>query len=84
MTKGYAEFKAEAARMRAGHDDSSLKMSLEVQAKEIERLREALRFYANRKSWEYRGSGVVSAVDDNGDSARKALHTEDAEGGGDG
>jgi hypothetical protein len=47
---------------------------IEAQAAEIERLRKALRFYADAKNWAYVKSAGCNCVDaDGGDTARAAL-----------
>jgi hypothetical protein len=47
---------------------------IEAQAAEIERLREALQFYAEAKNWAYVKSAGCNCVDaDGGDTARAAL-----------
>jgi hypothetical protein len=68
-------------RGRAGRDytctcgyDEVRDNRLEAQAAEIERLREALRFYADAKNWAYVKSAGCNCIDaDGGDTARAAL-----------
>ena len=55
-------------------DIEHLRERIEAQAAENERLREALRFYADAKNWAYVKSAGCNCVDaDGGDTARAAL-----------
>ncbi len=57
-----------------GHFYCRLQAKVEAQAAEIERLREALQFYAEAKNWAYVKSAGCNCVDaDGGDTARAAL-----------
>jgi hypothetical protein len=57
-----------------GHFYCTLQNKVEAQAAEIERLREALHFYAEAKNWAYVKSAGCNCIDaDGGDTARTAL-----------
>ncbi len=86
MTKGYGEFKAEAARRRAGMSEVDLDLAaavMKAQREEIEALRKALAFYADKENWynrmpnpEWYEELSLAVLDDRGAIARAALKSQ--------